>query len=605
MRITSWLNKAAQVSGMAEHVMPKDWTTSANLLSQPWGRVVIDHFINKVPGGSEILNGVENKRRLTAQQYYLLFNNWPWGSDYGGKNWAEIAKSWGQVQRIAADQSLAFDPYKAAAELDHTFDLVHNNDTLFTKASWEVRRWIMDALNIKRYCGPTDLVQFVSPEVKKFFYQYIRHSGSWQTWKEEDARNRVSQANALVQQLLDSEIDFNKFLAQVKSLKVRPTDFLGNPHYLFFGVVLSVHLSGKPLSRQINRVLARMSKIEFPHLFDLIEPLPSDRYTTALELLNIVTGYENVDEISKDPAFIAWFMEKIPQLGSTKEKMFADFKNRYYGTDPRVPEGQIAWVARFLETNPAIDSNTKTSAEKFSRQLFFDFYLLNVIDPASLNPDDAKRAQFIYRYTIHAIAQYLNEFMGYACQRESRHVFGNYALDTIGVEKMKDEQKISIWSQSMPQLPQWLQQVRDPKNFLSGNYRDLVKSILTSSNQLPSTDAHEFQIWFEYSVLNKLDFGEDVPNVQSMRNLYENYAVEPILHWLLTFTISTFARRFDIVDLLSQWLRPSDVDRYNFGLPQQIVTNYPNAVEYADSIFRGREQYESQPYRDEKVRARA
>lgn len=137
----------------------------------------------------------------TAQE---AFDKLHWESDYGGKNWKNIANAW-----IRLDDAKTADQRSIA--IDHIMDLQHNNDTVFNKLQTYYKdeagggyNWLQQFLTFKKYVdSPWKLYDKASPSMKKIAAAVgkIRGEKSLVDWSEEREAKAAKKTNLTPEKL--------------------------------------------------------------------------------------------------------------------------------------------------------------------------------------------------------------------------------------------------------------------------------------------------------------------------------------------------------------------------------------------------------------------
>lgn len=140
-----------------------------------------------------------------AQEAFKKLN---WESDYGGKNWKNIADAW-----IRLDDAKTVDQRSIA--IDHIMDLQHNNDTVFNKLQTYYRNdehhglgggydWLQKFLTFKKYVdSPWKLYDKASPSMKKIAAAVGKIHGekSFVDWSEERDTKAAKKTNLTPEKL--------------------------------------------------------------------------------------------------------------------------------------------------------------------------------------------------------------------------------------------------------------------------------------------------------------------------------------------------------------------------------------------------------------------
>jgi len=177
-----------------------------------------------------------------ASVYIDIFEGLPWASQYGGRAWAEIARTWRKMKHIrgTTDMVPASSWSQAMMTIDHTFDLVHNTGSLFTKAKDSVRSWLMEALNTKRDVPPELWLNKLSSDVKRLFTEYyktkpISTQQEAYTWARHIYETKRQYANRGIQEINELIRPYGG-PAGIKNImskyKITASDFDGTPNHI-------------------------------------------------------------------------------------------------------------------------------------------------------------------------------------------------------------------------------------------------------------------------------------------------------------------------------------------------------------------------------------
>ena len=361
----------------------------------------------------DTLWNAEHYKVLTLEEYEAIFTGYAWEDGYGGSRWYDIAKSWYESDQMI-QSGYGVDWNSAMILIDHIFDLAHNTGSLFTKASEDIQKWLLSALEIKKNNEFHSLLKYVSSDVRRLALKYMRYTGvsvEWyQNWEKQRQQNIHKVIDAITKSLKwnDQFPGSQGSNFQVKPLKefidgydLSVNDFIGTSVYdwivlidnqdqRLMNVLLSIVAYKEP---SLTTYLSSYSE----EWFKLLSSNPG----VYSSMMNIITNNVNHEDIRSAVNTIET-LNNIP--GVPSNIVLEDIKNR-------------------------LSNNVKTAA--LTKPMFFDFYVLTVIDSSVLPQDEAKEVDFLKKYYAHNILLSLNSLLKSAVLSEAAHVGDHFATSLI------------------------------------------------------------------------------------------------------------------------------------------------------------------------------
>lgn len=393
-----------------------------------------DDFINESRDRSHaldrvrILDDISLGRLLSDEDYVELFSYFPWGTDYGGQTWAEVAKANIRLKQLVT-QGYNVDTGEASVWIDHVFDLTHNTDSLFSKMPVRVRNWLMVGLELKRHATPFKLLPFASPEVSQLMREYMRLTGGVGKYQEETAQYTKLKSEKITDklvQLYNHKIyDYSPadLVRELENYGLSPIDFADSPFYSL------VYLTKYFWDRKGG---------EWFWFIGLWQSLHGTGAALKHSLLSL--PFEHIDPSIKGylVSLIRFFMQRFSQ------DILADLQSLI---EKRESTEQFKGWSRAL----GIDEINKMRRNAFTdflvkmamleKSTFFDFYLLNYINPEAMYPDQAQQVIFLRKHVMIEIMEEMIEYIDVSLLEEALHVNDQFALDYSYIDRY--EQRVT------------------------------------------------------------------------------------------------------------------------------------------------------------------
>jgi len=370
---------------------------------------------------------------MTPGVYVRIFGDLDWQDAYGGDAWARIAETWRDLAK-AVDEEEWDSMYLL---VDHAFDLVHNNGSLFTKASEGVKKWLFKALEEKYFLDPLQYRDKLSGDARKLLDLHIRHSGGLAKWQErmtseKDAMDRFTRAFRALDGKMAKRV-WDMFGLNVEMFRGRD-DFLDAAYW-----------SQRPQAHESRKVgvlrkfLAAPSRESFLEALDAVDPRmcePGHPHPAspvvrgvfvpkAMRLLETDEEFRRMMEQSKEDISLR-FRKQEPK----QELLF-----------PSWQQGALqAWDSFFRarrerqreeSSEATVVAGLRSAFLRLalSRTDFYDFYALSVVGCDGLPDDFAQMCRGMKKVTMLIVAKALLTILERAVVREARHVKRHLEVD--------------------------------------------------------------------------------------------------------------------------------------------------------------------------------
>jgi len=399
------------------------------LAKDKWSDFYLDN--PDLEGIDALQQAVDEKRGsgMLPDVYVRIFSDLDWEDQYGGDAWARIAETWRDLEKAAAEE----DWNQMYLLVDHAFDLVHNNGSLFTKASEGVKKWLFKALEEKYFLDPLQYRDKLSGDARKLLDLHVRHSGGLAKWQErmtgeKDAMDKFTRAFRALDGKMAKRV-WDMFGLNVEMFRGRD-DFLDAAYW-----------SQRPEVWESKKVGELRAFLSHPS---------SESFLAALDAVN--TGMCMPDNPHPASQVVRGvFVPKAMRLLETDEvfrRMMEQSRQKDVGfRDPELlfPPYQHraiqAWDAFFRARKRRQEEEAKEEAGiaaavrsaflrlALSRTDFYDFYALSVVSCDGLPDDFAQMCRGMKKVTTLAVAKALLVILERAVVREARHVARHLAVD--------------------------------------------------------------------------------------------------------------------------------------------------------------------------------
>ena len=418
----SWLKKISE----DEHV---SWLLdNPQLGNSEIVKIAWKYFDTIIPDGMYLLSRIDQRSsgysdiKISPKEYEVVFQRFPWAANYGNESWANIARAYGECLALS-ELNYGINWDKGMVLIDHVFDLVHNTGSLFTKAPAEIREWLLGALEVKKHSEYYGLLKYVSSDVKKLALEYMRHTGGSVQWYQ----NWESQRQSRVAEILSNfDYKFNlsnrsrlvKDVESMRALDLTPSDFVGTLAHPWIvvayanGDMLDFGESGISLSG-VSRVCEDISVLRNSY---------------------IVSEFRS-SKVKDPPLYWAALECIVPYVDKEKlESMLQTMSSLVPSTLPSEIEYRNFFVVLIndLYTLMGDSSSNLSKLSSLSRQTFFDFYVLTVIDEKSLPEEDKDICLFLKKFTAISLIEDLIIILHQALLSEAAHVKDHYAIANPG-----------------------------------------------------------------------------------------------------------------------------------------------------------------------------
>lgn len=338
------------------------------------------------PQSRDILNlAGQGNVFLTEQEYVDIFTYYNWRHSYGGKRWVDITKTLFKLIRLQSN----FNIRESQLVIDHAFDLIHNTDSIFSKAPEDVQQWIMSALEIKKHASPFYYMDKCSNDVQKLLKKYYH--------------NDISEFSSL-----------ERFTNKEKTISI---------------------------DNMINRFFDTKMKDEAESILKNLG-INSD----TINLIFRILKYNSYENVIKNIIYIDLNINRIDNLIELFKIPFKDLslttKNMLLFLSKHVDSQALDRVIHYFSNNPStyankwisilkdktqmnwlkvLNKNSSLNKIAISQTVFFDFYALNYIDCNNLNKEKSM-CKFVKEYTNKQIIDYLANLLKVLVVGEAAHV---------------------------------------------------------------------------------------------------------------------------------------------------------------------------------------
>lgn len=381
-----------------------------------------------------ILEKAKKGEPLSPDAYIAIFDELEWQTSYGGKRWAEIARTWKKLIPLTDIKTIMENIKQAISLIDHAFDLQHNTNSLFTKSPEKMKTWLLKALDAKRDLPPANWYNEISSEIKKFLNKSNRYqiSGAGTPTDFDRTETKLYRENKEVKRKAINDIfnSLQKFfigesLKKVNFYKLTPQDF-ENTKLDFIAPILTNKYMSDPVwgdfisacvdifSQKYDIPVSSLINLSNVSITDAEKELGSERVNKIInEARNKIQNIENViGTISKS---INYHSKKFG-LTELENKDRLEKINEWLKTIKN---------SRLMQRASKIDSIQKLA--QLTQNNFFDFYAITTIDCDQWPTNEKRYCIYMQAYCIHKIVNDLVNVFQKACTEEALHV--NNALD--------------------------------------------------------------------------------------------------------------------------------------------------------------------------------
>lgn len=409
-----------------------------------------EHFYQNYPHlvHLDVLNKAEDQVPQDPRIYIEIFKGMNWNSVYGGEPWANIAKCWQVLANIRESGNFK----DATMWIDHCFDLVHNNGSLFKKAPDNIQSWLFKALEEKKNYPPEIWLNKLSPEIRKLFFDYHKFNpetyeslgktifDSKRIAKEKDINQIIEKINNLSK--FSNDIQFDIIRQKCIDKDISTNDFIGKIKYpILVELILNNQVPDFPmislidLTQEDNQGYKSASYCNFvldlePELFSKI--VGQDNFSKVIELLSDIVD-ENV--ISSSEKRVVNIPENQKRLQEWNELVRATRRNRQPKEQlEQSNQLQTAGIKRLFEKYAYIHKCLNLMSSRFIRlaelnpQKFFDFYALTLIECGKFKDDNVSVCKYFKNKIISELLDDLLPIISRAVIREARHVSNSEAF---------------------------------------------------------------------------------------------------------------------------------------------------------------------------------
>lgn len=369
----------------------------------------------------DALRKAADQDEMEPEVYITLYRDLRWTNAYGGSPWRHIAETWRDLAAAAAGQG---DPARLNVLVDHTFDLVHNTGSLFTKAKGSVRKWLFQALEAKYFLDPLEYRGKLSADVRKLLDLHIRYRGGVRVWKE-GLEDKVKVMEKFERNLLrERDMKMAQRLWNVHDLNANM--FRDRDAFLevaFWSQIRSqTAIDGAKRLRRFLKSPARATLIDLvtdmgPGMFKAGTSHPAgdlfrrEFVPKALKLLDadapLRAEFAKGDDDKPDPEVVGQLAGR-PYLWDAWNEFFKGERRRRKD-EAKEPALATALLAAFVRT-------------ALKQTDFYDFYALTLIDCGGFPDDIARMCRGLRKVISITVAKSLVEILKRAVIREARHV---------------------------------------------------------------------------------------------------------------------------------------------------------------------------------------
>lgn len=375
---------------------------------------------------NDTLNRAKQRRILSFQEYEAIFNDYSWSDGYGGSRWADISKSWRSAQEMLR-LGYGMNWNSAMMLIDHIFDLAHNTGSLFTKADESIQEWLLSSLEIKKNNEYYGLLRYVSPDIRRLALKYMRYTGVSVEWYQnwESQRNqyiyqsveRLKRVFGVNKRMKYSWPSVGKLLDELRDKGLGIHDFINTPVYDWVILLFSGSSEGNYEDSQYLIPMMMELKNYPDNLTAHIETILQFRRENHIignSITNLILKNVNKKKI----------MDLYDQV-----KNWLPYRIRYSGNEEAKNEFYRE-VTLFFDDLMSESSSDSLKTSALTKPMFFDFYVLTLIDESALPDDAAEEVSFLKKYYANEILDSLVDLLERAVISEARHVGDEYAADT-------------------------------------------------------------------------------------------------------------------------------------------------------------------------------
>ena len=382
-------------------------------VDQAWRSFNDDH-----PELKGALDKASEKREMDVDTYITIFEDFNWADAYGGEAWANIAKTWRDMEEAVSQLHGGGGDdnewIRLTAIVDHTFDLVHNTGSLFTKTSEKTQEWLMQALEDKYFLDPLQYRDKLSADGRKLLDAHIRYSGGVRAWKKEmESKEQVMDR---VEKSI-SEKDFQMAARVFRTHKLNSRDFYNRESFLAIAFWQQSGIESE-IPEAVNRIrdfLHQPSAAGAKAVMAFTEPSAfkqgSSHHAASIlrgQVLPKLIPYAKMDGEARE-----WLMAKPSDL--------ALHASRATNWQKLLQREQ-----KDIEETKTVAAALRAAAMMIKLALkqsdFYDFYASTVVDPEKLPDDLVKYARGFKRVLSLKMAKDLLAIIKRACIREANHV---------------------------------------------------------------------------------------------------------------------------------------------------------------------------------------
>lgn len=390
---------------------------------------VIEKFLEKNPQlNKDIIEKAIKKEPQEPTAYIRIFSDLNWVQQYGGKTWAEIAKTWLQLEQIRNSGELV-NWNKAMLIIDHCFDLVHNTGSLFSKAPKDIQSWIIQSLDEKKYLSPEVWINQTSNDVRKLHEKYH----AFNTEK-------------------DKFISYPSYLNKEKQISTK------NIISQMINELLSLPPNFQKARKLSKMIPAKKSGILKEIYYQLIMD-PEDSLAIPMAKLFKINSEGTLDEKKQ---MIRYFLRTNPDKIIYKHDFLSFFVPLIKQTFRHVPTLNEHWISLIRKYDPSLqfikDQISATSfkhitktANQLNKTIFCDFYALIHIDCSVFSTNEDKQyCSFIKRETATKVIDCLLPIISTAVIEEAAHVKSQIITSNHNRSWLNKIAQIESHNQMMP-----------------------------------------------------------------------------------------------------------------------------------------------------------
>jgi hypothetical protein len=380
---------------------------------------VTDVFYEEHPDLKRIdaLQKAKNEVEMEPEAYVAIFGDLSWRSSFGGDAWARIAETWRDLRKAVARE----DWPEMTLLVDHAFDLVHNNGSLFTKAKDEVRSWLFQALEDKYFLDPLQYRDKLSPDARKVLDAYIRNSGGVAKWREriEAAGDAMSRFEKVL--LKDRDGKMAERLWKVNRLS--PQMFRDRDSFLevaFWSKGRSQH--AVHTGRAVRAFLRSPDGRTAVAAMVAVEPYECKAGTAHPAGATLRGEFlPKLLEVARADPVLRRLWEPLVPGAIRPDSPSSELSNYQWGKWAEFLTGE---ARRQKEDSATVASALAAAFIRLAMRTtdFYDFYALNIVRCGALPDDMAQMCEGLKKVTTLEVAKALLKILARAVVREARHV---------------------------------------------------------------------------------------------------------------------------------------------------------------------------------------